>query len=184
MPPSPTVADEPIATILIARPPATQMPHAMLKRRGFRRYHRYRVVVQNTSAQLSLAVTTSKLAKWRAVSRKHRETRRPALVPQNKAGRTPLTWIFCQVMQQDRASDSAALLRAAFNIKLNGKPVIIATVGQAYRFITSLSPVEWMEHRSLRAEAKTALEAAAENGMLNIQATQALRTLFARAGLL
>jgi hypothetical protein len=89
-----------------------------------------------------------------------------------------------QVMPQDRASDSATLLRAAFKIKLNGKPVIIATVGQAYRFITSLSPVEWMEYRSLHAEAKMALEVAAENGMLNIQATRALRTLFARAGLL
>jgi hypothetical protein len=41
-----------------------------------------------------------------------------------------------------------------------------------------------MEYRSLRADAKAALEAAAENGMLNIQATQALRILFARAGLL
>ena len=87
-------------------------------------------------------------------------------------------------MQQDRASDSATLLRAAFKIKLNGKPVIIATVGQAYRLLTTLSPVEWMEYRSLHAEAKAALEAAAENGILNIQATQALRTLFARAGLL
>jgi hypothetical protein len=87
-------------------------------------------------------------------------------------------------MQHDRASDSTTLLRASFKIKLDGQPVIIATVGQAYRFITTLSPVEWMEYRSLHAEAKAALEAAAGNGMLNIQATQALRTLFARAGLL
>jgi hypothetical protein len=83
-----------------------------------------------------------------------------------------------------RASDSSTLLRASFKIRLNGEPVIIATIGQAYRFITSLSPVEWMEYRSLHAEAKVALEAAAGNAMLNIQATQALRTLFARAGLL
>ena len=95
-----------------------------------------------------------------------------------------LTWILCQAMQHDRASDSNTLLRASFKIKLDGQPVIIATVGQAYRFITTLSPVEWMEYRSLHAEAKAALEAAAENGMLNIQATQALRTLFARARLL
>jgi hypothetical protein len=87
-------------------------------------------------------------------------------------------------MQHDRASDSTTLLRASFKIKLDGQLVIIATVGQAYRFITTLSPVEWMEYRSLHAEAKAALEAAAENGMLNIQATQALRTLFARARLL
>ena len=84
----------------------------------------------------------------------------------------------------NRASDSSTLLRASFNIKLNGQPVIIATVGQAYRFITGLSPVEWMEYRSLHAEAKVALEAAAENGMLNVQATQAVRVLFARAKLL
>jgi hypothetical protein len=82
------------------------------------------------------------------------------------------------------ASDSSTLLRASFTIKVNGQPVIIATIGQAYRFLTSLSPVEWMEYRSLHAEAKAALEAAAENGMLSVQATQALRTLFARAGLL
>ena len=83
-----------------------------------------------------------------------------------------------------RASDSHTLLRALFRIPLNGQPTIIATVGQAYRFITSVSPVEWMEYRLLHAEAKVALEAAAENGMLNIQATQAVRALFARAKLL
>jgi hypothetical protein len=41
-----------------------------------------------------------------------------------------------------------------------------------------------MEFRSLHAEARVALEAAAENAMLNIQATAALRALFARAKLL
>jgi hypothetical protein len=81
-------------------------------------------------------------------------------------------------------SHSQTPLRASFKIKLNGEPVIITTVGQAYRFITSLSPVEWMEYRSLHAEAKVALEAAAKNAMLNIQATQAVRVLFARARLL
>jgi hypothetical protein len=84
----------------------------------------------------------------------------------------------------NRASDSHTLLRASFKIELNGQHVVIATVGQAYRFITSLSPVEWMEFRLLHADAKAALEAAAENGMLNIQATQAVRKLFARAKLL
>jgi hypothetical protein len=81
-------------------------------------------------------------------------------------------------------SRSQTPLRASFKIKLNGEPIIIATVGQAYRFITSLSPVEWMEYRSLHAEAKVALEAAAKNAMLNIRATQAVRVLFARARLL
>jgi len=53
-------------------------------------------------------------------------------------------------------------LRATFRIKLNGEQVAIATVGQAYRFITSLSSVEWMEFRSLHDDAKVALEAAGE----------------------
>lgn len=75
-------------------------------------------------------------------------------------------------------------LRASFKIKLNGGTLIIATVGQAYQFLNSLSPVEWMEFRSLHADAKIALEAAAGNAMLNIQATTAIRALFARAKLL
>jgi hypothetical protein len=84
----------------------------------------------------------------------------------------------------NRASNSETPLMASFKIKLNGEPVVIATVGQAYSFITRLSPVEWMEFRSLHAEAKAALEAAAQNAMLSVQATQALRRLFARARLL
>jgi hypothetical protein len=67
---------------------------------------------------------------------------------------------------------------------LNGEPVTLATVGQAYRFITSLNTVEWMEFRSLHDDAKVALEAAAENAILTVQATDALRALFARAKLL
>lgn len=84
----------------------------------------------------------------------------------------------------NHASNSETPLMASFKIKLNGEPVVIATVGQAYSFITRLSPVEWMEFRSLHAEAKAALEAAAQNAMLSVQATQALRRLFARARLL
>jgi hypothetical protein len=82
------------------------------------------------------------------------------------------------------ATHSQTPLRASFKIKLNGGPVTIATVGQAYKFLNSLSPVEWMEYRTLHSEAKAALEAAAGNAMLNIQATAALRVLFARAKLL
>ncbi|MDE2329684.1 MAG: hypothetical protein KGK16_02700 [Bradyrhizobium sp.] len=81
-------------------------------------------------------------------------------------------------------SNSQTPLRASFKIRLNGEPVTIDTVGQAYRFITSLSPIEWMEFRLLHAEAKLALEAAHKNAMLSIQATQALRVLFRRARLL
>jgi hypothetical protein len=67
---------------------------------------------------------------------------------------------------------------------LNGEAVTLATVGQAYRFITSLNTVEWMEFRSLHDDAKVALEAAAGNAILSVQATNALRALFARAKLL
>jgi len=81
-------------------------------------------------------------------------------------------------------SNSQTPLKASFKIKLNGESVAIATVGQAYRFITSLSTVEWMEFRSLHDDAKVTLEAAAENAILSVQATNALRMLFARAKLL
>jgi len=68
-------------------------------------------------------------------------------------------------------------IEASFKIRLNGEPVAIATVGQAYRFITSLNTVEWMEFRSLHDNARVALEAAAENTILCAKATNALRAL-------
>jgi hypothetical protein len=82
------------------------------------------------------------------------------------------------------ASTSDTPLRASFQVKLNGESVVIATVGQAYRFITRLSTIEWMEFQSLHNEARAALEAAAENGMMIVPATNAIRALFARAKLL
>jgi len=81
-------------------------------------------------------------------------------------------------------SSSQTPLRASFQIKLKGEPVAISTVGQAYMFITGLGTIEWMEFRSLHDQAKSALEAAAENAILSVQATNALRALFARAKLL
>ena len=60
----------------------------------------------------------------------------------------------------------------------------IGTVGQAYRFITNLSSIEWIEFRSLHDDAVSALQHAADNGMLTVQATNALRALFVRAKLL
>ncbi len=81
-------------------------------------------------------------------------------------------------------SNSETPLRASFRIKLNGEPVAIETIGQAYRFITSLNTIEWMEFQSLHDDANAALEAAAKNGMLSVQATNALRVLFVRAKLL
>jgi hypothetical protein len=82
------------------------------------------------------------------------------------------------------ASDSNTPLRAVFKINLNGQTVSIGTVGQAYRFITNLSSIEWIEFRSLHADAVSSLQRAAGNAMLTVQATDALRTLFVRAGLL
>jgi hypothetical protein len=82
------------------------------------------------------------------------------------------------------ASDCDTPLRAVFKINLNGKTVSIATVGQAYRFITNLSSIEWIEFRSLHADAVSSLQGAAGNAMLTVQATNALRALFVRAKLL
>jgi hypothetical protein len=81
-------------------------------------------------------------------------------------------------------SKSRTPLRATFRIKLNGKTVALDTVGEAYAFIVNLNTVEWMEFQSLHSDAKASLEAAAENGMLSVQATNALRALFIRAKLL
>ncbi|HSJ41225.1 MAG TPA: hypothetical protein VK955_09250 [Xanthobacteraceae bacterium] len=82
------------------------------------------------------------------------------------------------------AADSDTPLRAIFQINLNGQTVSIGTVGQAYRFITNLSSIEWIEFRALHADAVSALQRAAGNAMLTIQATNALRALFVRAKLL
>ena len=81
-------------------------------------------------------------------------------------------------------SASETPLRTTFRIRLNGQTVSIGTVGQAYRFLTSLSAIEWMEFRALHEEAMLALQRAAADGMLTVQATAALRTLFVRAKLL
>ena len=81
-------------------------------------------------------------------------------------------------------SDCDTPLRAVCKINLNGKTVSIGTVGQAYRFITNLSSIEWIEFRSLHADAVSSLQGAADNAMLTVQATNALRALFVRAKLL
>ena len=84
----------------------------------------------------------------------------------------------------NNTSKSETPLTATFKIKLNGETISITTVGQAYDFITNLSAVEWMEFRSLHDDAVTALENAADNAILRIPATNALRALFVRARLL
>jgi hypothetical protein len=81
-------------------------------------------------------------------------------------------------------SASETPLRTTFRIRLNGQTVSIGTVGQAFCFITSLSAIEWMEFRALHEDALLSLQRAAENAILTVQATDALRTLFVRAKLL
>jgi hypothetical protein len=81
-------------------------------------------------------------------------------------------------------SNSETPLRTTFKIILNGQPVSIATVGQAYRFITNLNSIEWMEFRSLHEDAVGCLQGAAGNAMLTVQATNAVRALFVRARIL
>jgi len=82
------------------------------------------------------------------------------------------------------ASISETPLQATFRIKLNGRTVSIATVGQAYQFLTNLSSIEWMEFRSLHADAVSWLERAADSAMLTVPATNAVRALFVRANML
>ena len=84
----------------------------------------------------------------------------------------------------DKVSDSITKLQATFRITVNGESVAIATVGQAYDFITRLRTAEWVEFRMLHEDACAALEAAAGNAMLSRKATDALRALFAQTKLL
>ena len=81
-------------------------------------------------------------------------------------------------------SASETPLRATFRIRLNGNSVCIATVGQAYQLLTNLSAIEWMEFRSLHSDAIDLLDRAAGNAMITVPATNAVRSLFARARLL
>jgi len=81
-------------------------------------------------------------------------------------------------------SSSDTPLRTTFKIRLNGNTLAIATVGQAYQFLTNYNSMEWMEFRSLHEEAVAALEGAADNGILAVQATNAVRALFVSAKLL
>jgi hypothetical protein len=81
-------------------------------------------------------------------------------------------------------SSSETPLRTTFKIRLNGDTLAIATVGQAYQFLTNYNSVEWMEFRTLHEDAVTALEGAADNAILAVQATNAVRALLVSAKLL
>jgi hypothetical protein len=86
--------------------------------------------------------------------------------------------------QHDRSINIGHPAEGVVPSQIEWRVLVIATVGQAYRFITRLNTVEWMEFQLLHDDAKAALEAAAENGMMIVQATNAVRALFARAKLL
>lgn len=81
-------------------------------------------------------------------------------------------------------ASSETRLRTTFNIKVNGKPIAISTVGQAYQFLSSLNEVEWLQFKPLHDQAMETLEAAADSAILTVQATNAVRTLFVNAKLL
>jgi hypothetical protein len=83
-----------------------------------------------------------------------------------------------------KSARSETPLRTTFRIRLNGETVSIATVGQAYRFLTEYSSIEWMEFRTQHSEAMELLERAADNAMLTVQATNAVRALFVSTKLL
>ena len=87
-----------------------------------------------------------------------------------------------QRMSDPSSSDTP--LRTTFKIRLNGSTLAIETVGQAYQFLTNYNSVEWMEFRSLHEAAVAALEGAADNGILAVPATNAVRALFVSAKLL
>ena len=82
------------------------------------------------------------------------------------------------------ASDSETPLRTTFRIRLDGKTASIATVGQAYRFLTNINSIEWMEFRALHTDAVNWLQGAADNAMLTVPATNAVRALFVRANVI
>ena len=61
--------------------------------------------------------------------------------------------------------------------------VVISTVGDAFRFVTSPGPVEWLEYYGLHKAARAALHEAADNGMRTRHATDAVRRQLFRAQL-
>jgi hypothetical protein len=75
-------------------------------------------------------------------------------------------------------------LSASFTLTVDGKPLVIQTVGSALRFISENQCVEWMEHYGAYNSAKAALEQAAANAMMARAATDALRFLLSQSKLL
>lgn len=75
-------------------------------------------------------------------------------------------------------------LAATFTLSIDGRPVVIRTVGSALRFISENRCVEWMEYYGAYNSARAALERAASDAMLSRAATDALRVLLAQSKLL
>ena len=92
--------------------------------------------------------------------------------------------IAAQTCRDMNALQSRTPLAATFTLTVDGKPLVIQTVGSALRFISENTCVEWMEYYGAYNAAKTALEGAATDAMLARKATDALRVLLAQSKLL
>jgi hypothetical protein len=75
-------------------------------------------------------------------------------------------------------------LAATFTLTVDGKLVVIQTVGTALRFLTENKCVEWMEFYGAYHAAKVALERAAGNAIMSRAATDAVRLLLAQSKLI
>jgi hypothetical protein len=85
----------------------------------------------------------------------------------------------------DDSTQSGTPLTATFTLTVDGKPLVIRTVGSALSFMSKDNCVgELTEHRGAYTAAKNALERAAADAILAQAATDALRVLLARSRLL
>lgn len=75
-------------------------------------------------------------------------------------------------------------LAATFTLTIDGKPIVINTVGSALRFLTENRCVDWMEYDGPYNAARDALERASHNAMMARAATDALRILLQQSRLL
>ncbi|MDQ8726124.1 hypothetical protein [Bradyrhizobium sp. LHD-71] len=75
-------------------------------------------------------------------------------------------------------------LAATFTLTIDGKPIVINTVGSALRFLTENRCVDWMEYDGPYNTARDALERASHNAMMTRAATDALRILLQQSKLL
>jgi hypothetical protein len=78
---------------------------------------------------------------------------------------------------------SETRLHAIFNIRVNGEPMTIRTVGEASRFLSDYRFIEWMQFYRQHRLACAALIEASESAVMVRPATDAVRRLFRQARL-